>query len=529
MAALLVRLKLTLLRNSLRRSVWRMVGLILGGLYGLSLVAMVLFGMFALRAFATEQLTGDVTVVAFSALTLGWLLFSLLVFGVDETVDPARFALLPVNARKLMPGLFLAGLVGIPGVATVIVALGLVLAWSSGVASTVAAVVAVPLGVAVCFLLSRTATSAFARALRSRRFRDVAAVLMVLVGVSAGLGGNLVGNLSASDPDELLHLLSRVADILAWTPFGWPWTIPADVAAGAWGLAAVRLLLSLALVAGLWFAWGTFLDKQLVSPLEAGGEGGQVRSGNRVDRMFPSSPAGAVAARTLRYWRRDPRYLSAIAGLLVGPVIIIVSQLASPYSSPYVMLLAPALVALLIGPSLAQDISYDGNAVWQHVVSGMPGRADRLGRIWSMSMVLVPVMLVMFAAVLIITGRWDMFPAVLAVLIALTLVGLGLGAWIGGIWQWPAPPPGSSPFTKGSGGGIESALGFGVTTGLTLVGALPTVALVVVSLWFGWVAWLAVLVSLISGVAVLLIGICKGGQLLDRRWPEVLSAVTARA
>lgn len=297
MAALLVRLKLTLLRNSLRRSVWRMVGLILGGLYGLSLVAMVLFGMFALRAFATEQLTGDVTVVAFSALTLGWLLFSLLVFGVDETVDPARFALLPVNARKLMPGLFLAGLVGIPGVATVIVALGLVLAWSSGVASTVAAVVAVPLGVAVCFLLSRTATSAFARALRSRRFRDVAAVLMVLVGVSAGLGGNLVGNLSASDPDELLHLLSRVADILAWTPFGWPWTIPADVAAGAWGLAAVRLLLSLALVAGLWFAWGTFLDKQLVSPLEAGGEGGQVRSGNRVDRMFPSSPAGAVAAQ----------------------------------------------------------------------------------------------------------------------------------------------------------------------------------------------------------------------------------------
>ena len=529
MAALLVRLKLTLLRNSLRRSVWRMVGLVLGGLYGLSIVGLVLFGMFALRTFGTVQLTTDVTIVAFSALTVGWLLLSLLVFGVDETVDPARFALLPVNARRLQPGLFLAGLVGIPGLATVIVALGLVLAWSRGVASLVAAIIAVPLGVAACFLLSRAATAAFARALRSRRFRDVAAVLMVFVGVGFGLFANIFGNLSGSNPAELLAVLTNAAEVLSWTPFGWPWAIPADVAAGAWGLAAVRLVLSLALVAGLWFAWGHFLDKQLVSPLDGGGEGGRVRSGNRIDRLFPNTPAGAVAARTLRYWRRDPRYLSAAAGVLVGPVILIVSQLASPYSSQYVMMLAPALVALLIGPSLAQDISYDGNAVWQHVVSGMSGRDDRIGRIWSMSLVLVPVMAILLVAVLIITGRWDLAPAAAAAAIALTLIGLGLGAWIGGIWQWPAPPPGSSPFTKGSGGGIESALGFGVTTGLTFVGALPTAALIVVSFWIPWVVWLAVLVALVSGVVMLLVGIRKGGELLDRRWPEVLSAVTARA
>ena len=47
--------------------------------------------------------------VAFSALTLGWLLMSLLVFGVDETVDPAKFALLPVRAGELLPGLLAAG------------------------------------------------------------------------------------------------------------------------------------------------------------------------------------------------------------------------------------------------------------------------------------------------------------------------------------------------------------------------------------------------------------------------------------
>jgi ABC-2 type transport system permease protein len=125
--ALLVRLKLTLLRNSLRRSVWRTVGLVLGAVYALGVVAAVLAGMVGLRL-TSVGVTADVTVVAFSALSLGWLLLSLLVFGVDETVDPAKFALLPVRARDLLPGLLVAALVGLPGVSTVLVALGLVVA-----------------------------------------------------------------------------------------------------------------------------------------------------------------------------------------------------------------------------------------------------------------------------------------------------------------------------------------------------------------------------------------------------------------
>ncbi len=118
MVALLVRLKLTLLRNSLRRSVWRTVGLVIGVVYALGIVVLAFAGLIALR-FTSTALTADVTVPAFALLTLGWLLLSLLVFGVDETVDPARFALLPVRARELLPGLLLAGLIGVPGVATV--------------------------------------------------------------------------------------------------------------------------------------------------------------------------------------------------------------------------------------------------------------------------------------------------------------------------------------------------------------------------------------------------------------------------
>ena len=137
MVALLVRLKLTLLRNGLRRSVWRLVGLVVGGVYALGLVAAVLAGMVALRT-ASLATTGDVTVLAYSGLTVGWLLMSLLVFGVDETVDPAKFALLPVRARELLPGLLVAGAVGVPGVATTLVVLGLLVTWSRSFPLTVA-------------------------------------------------------------------------------------------------------------------------------------------------------------------------------------------------------------------------------------------------------------------------------------------------------------------------------------------------------------------------------------------------------
>ena len=129
MVTLLVRLKLTLLRNSLRRSVWRTVGLIIGIVYGLGVVAAVLVGLFALR-FTSTDLTADVTVVFFSALSVGWLLMSLLVFGIDETVDPSKFALLPVRARELLPGLLAAGLIGVPGVATVLISGGLIITWA---------------------------------------------------------------------------------------------------------------------------------------------------------------------------------------------------------------------------------------------------------------------------------------------------------------------------------------------------------------------------------------------------------------
>ena len=119
-------------------------------------------------------------------------------------------------------------------------------------------------------------------------------------------------------------------------------SIPADVARGRWYAAGLHLLLAAGLVVALWRAWYHFLILRLTSPTQGGAEGRKVAESSWVDRISPASPAGGVAARTLRYWRRDPRYLAALAGFLVGPVILLVMQVANPYSAPTVAVLAPA-------------------------------------------------------------------------------------------------------------------------------------------------------------------------------------------
>ncbi|WP_375423672.1 hypothetical protein [uncultured Friedmanniella sp.] len=528
MVALLVRLKLTLLRNSLRRSVWRTIGLVLAALYGVGIVVAALAGMVGLR-YTSTALTADVTVVAFSGLSFGWLVLSLLVFGVDETVDPAKFALLPVRARDLLPGLLVAALVGVPGVASVLVGLGLVLAWGRGVLLVAAALVAVVLGVPTCVLLARTATSAFAASLSSRRFRDLAFVAFALVGAVFALGGQAVGRLAGLGPERLRGALATAATVAAWTPFGWAWAIPADVSRSRWWTAGTHLVLAVALVAVLALAWAYFLGRRLVEPTQGEGSASRVRRHGWAERLYPQTPAGGVALRTLRYWRRDPRYLAALAGFLMAPVVIVVVTRSQESGGAGVAVLAPSLLALFIGTGVAADLSYDGSAVWTHVTAGLDGASDRLGRTLSALTVYVPVLVVLEGVALAVTGGWSLLPASVALMAALGLGGLGVGCLVGTLWQWPAPEPGASLFAKGGGGGLPALLSFSVTTSAAVLVALPTVALVVGSFWVPWLGWIAVPVGLANGLVVLWQGVVRGGRMLDRRWPEVMRAVSERA
>ena len=487
-------------------------------------MAAVLVGLFALR-FTAPMLTADVTVVVFSALSVGWLLMSLLVFGVDETVDPAKFALLPVRARELLPGLLAAGLIGVPGVATVLISARADHHLGAYAGADGRRRGRVPLGVVTCVLLARAATAAFAAVLASRRFRDLAFVGLALFGVALGLGGNLIGAFASSEPGccgkpgrpgpggRLVPVRLGLGDSGRCGPGSVAGRRDPPAARGRPGRAA---LVGLGVLPGC----------RLTSPVERPGESRKVRGSNWVDRLYPATPAGGVAGRSLRYWRRDPRYLAGIAGFLVAPVIIIVASWPIRTECPG-RRLRPRSGRVAGGHQHRPGPLLRRVGVVAALSSGLRGADDRAGRIWAAPGDYLPV-----------TWCCCWPPSSPGVAAAgarrppsrgSVLAGLGVGSLVGALWQWPAPPPGANPFQTGNSGGLPALLSFTVTTFGTLIVSAPTIALVIWSFFTPWVGYLALPVGLASGLVVLRIGITQGGRMLDRRWPEALKAVSEKA
>jgi ABC-2 type transport system permease protein len=352
---------------------------------------------------------------------------------------------------------------------------------------------------------------------------------LALFGAALAIAGNLISGIVNTEITELRRSLADLATVASWSPFGWAWAIPADVSRGAWPVATIHLVLALVLVVLLWMAWRHFLAVGLVSPIVGGGTGTKVRESTAAERLYPATPAGGVAGRTLRYWRRDPRYLAGIAGFLIAPIVLLITQLINPDGIAAIAVFAPSLLGLLVGLSLAQDLSYDGTALWLHVSAGISGAEDRAGRIMSMMTVYLPMIVILLCIAMITTGEWHLLAPAVGLTLALLLTGLGVGSLVGTLWQWPAPPPGANPFTMGNAGGLPSLLSFTVTMFGTLILTLPTIALVAWSFFTPWVGYLTLPVGLVCGLVVLRIGIAQGGRILDRRWPEAMLGVSEKA
>ncbi|HMO10466.1 MAG TPA: hypothetical protein PKB06_02935, partial [Actinotalea sp.] len=158
--------------------------------------------------------------------------------------------------------------------------------------------------------------------LSGRRSREIAGVALLLVLAGAYLAfGRLTSDLEVSAAG-VRDVLERGASGLGWTPLGAAWAVPADVAAGSWGSAGARLAILVPTIAVLAAAWDRALARALVRPPSSGPRGGTSVKGLGWFARLPDSPAGAVAARSVTYWFRDPRYSVAIAAVPFMPLVM---------------------------------------------------------------------------------------------------------------------------------------------------------------------------------------------------------------
>ncbi|MFD1214241.1 transporter [Arthrobacter sp. GCM10027362] len=520
MVAHLVRLKLTLLRNGFRRSPWQLVGVVLGGLYALGLLALLITGLFFLSY--TDPATARTAVILGGAAAfLGWALIPLVALGVDMTLDPARFVTFAVPMPQLLAGLAVGGVLGIPGIITLLAALGQAAAWWQHPAAMLAAVPCAVLAVLTAVVLSRLTTSATTALASSRRFRDAAGVLAIVplvllgpitIGVTEGLR-------SSQD------FLPVLADTLSWTPLGSIWAVPGDLAVGAWGAAAAKLAISMLALAVLAWLWKLSLARALVTPVH---HGVASRSAGNLGLFarFPATPAGAVAARALTYWLKDPRYGASLIAVPLIPVAMFFGL--SQAGDLTAMLWMGPLVAFLLAFSISADVSYDNTAFAMHLAAGVSGLADRAGRAAACAVFAVPLTVLATVLPVALMGQWQLLPAVLGLSLGTLLSGLGLSSVVSARYTYNVPLPGESPFKTPPGSAVRMMVvqGLGMVALLLLVlpEGLLALALVLTGrpLW----GWLALAAGLVLGSALLVAGIRLGGVWYDRRGPELLQAVS---
>ena len=520
MVAHLVRLKLTLLRNMFRRNRAQAVGAVVGIAYfGLLVVGLAIL----LASLRTSLADARIVIpLAGAAGIVLWTIVPLFSFGSDPTLDPGRFATFAVPPRQLAVGLIAAALLGLPSIASSVLAVGVVIAWSHTVASTIVAVVATAIGLLTAITTSRWVSALATNAVSSRRGRDVVAVVGLALLVMIGPTISFVANVGQSQKD----LAATTARIVSWTPLGWAWAAPGDIAAGDWLVGTVRLLLASGLLGVVGWLWASVLRQQVENPRAISrSDSGTAAVGDLgLFQRFPATPTGSVAARVSTYWRRDPRYQ---VNLLMTPILPL--ALLIPYyvgDLAWTPLIMGPVIGFFLGFSEHNSVAYEGDAFWLHVASGTSGLADRRGRLVP-GILLAAVLLPLYTVGGVWIGdRWDLLPGALGLSLALLGAGFALSSVMSVAMPYPVPASGESPFSAPPGAAGVTILSQSLASLGTLLLASPVVALGWVA-WQGtaWVAWPAGVLGAAFGVGFAVAGIRLGAKLYDRRAPELLAAL----
>jgi ABC-2 type transport system permease protein len=518
MVAQLLQLRLDLLAGEVRQSAGRSVLVVVGSLLALVAAVLAAVRIGGLRI-ADPDVAAGVLVPVGALLTLGFTLVPLAV-GTGDQLDPRRFATFGIARRPLAVGLGVAGLVGVPVVVVAVLAVSQSVAWmrpGAGFAGVVAAV----LIVLTCALVARVTMTIGAWLLASHRTRDAAWLVAFVVVVLLVPAFSLLLRVDWLAPAGTE--MQRTADVAGWTPWGAAWAFPADVATGHTGRGLLKLLIALVTVGLLGWAWWAMVGR-LLRTVDGETRTRRYRNLGWFDRLG-STPVGAVAARSLTYWARDPRYRMSYVVLLVIPVIVIPLGIAGvPWH--WTALFPLPLIALVAGFLPHNDVAYDNTAVWLHVASGAPGWSDRLGRVTPVLVVGIPVLAVGSVVTAWLFGDWGVLPEVIGVSGGALLIGLGLSSVFSAALPYPTVRPGDHPFQQPQATGVLATTAQSLMIVLILVLSAPAIVLAVRSLAEGQEPWgmLSLVVGLGVGVVVLALGILIGGRMFDRYGPDILAA-----
>ena len=476
---------------------------------------------------AVPEIGVRVIVTLFFLQLVAWMLAPLVAFGVDETVDPGRFTLLPLRPQTLQRGLLVTSLIGYLPAANAVILLGAAVGLSSTWAVLPVALLAAAAQLVLCVVVSRAAATSMAALMSSRRGRDLGMLVgFLLFVVYFGLSALL----NTGGEQQVAAGAAAIADALAWTPPGALAALPGLVAGGDWPRAAASVIIAAAALWLAWWWWGAALRRRLVTVTSISESSAPVSRGAGSTAVATGvlGTARVVGDRDrVLMWRDPMRRMPWLFVLLlaIGWPFIVASGPAAVY--------AVVLGALLVGTQAANAYAIEGSGLWLHLMTitdRARARGELVGHVLAALVPGVVVVVIALAVQVVVRDAWDDAPAALGICLAATLGTAAAACFQSAALPYAIPQSRTSAFASSVAG--QKGQSFAATLTVILGGvpvALPAAALAWLRASTGdplW-GWLAVAVGVACGLAALAWAVPYAANRYLERGPELLRIVSA--
>lgn len=523
LTSVVIRLKLSLLRNGLRQSSGRKAAYIASVAAALFFAALLLLGLVLLHGHAHA---GTLTVILALVLAIGWAAMPLFFPSGDETLDPSRLVMLPLRPEPLVRALLAASLVGIGPLFTLCLAVGAAFAVATNAAAAVTAVIAVPLTVLVCVALARAVAAANVRLLTSRKGRDLAVLsgLVIAIGIQAVNFGaqrlSRAGGLAALDP---------TGDVVRWLPPSSAIGAVGSASAGSYGTAVAQLAITAAFLVIMLRVWRRTLVRLMTSPdgstLAAAGASRKESAGG-FSRLLPEGRTGTVMLRTLRYIWRDPKTKAAwIASLAIGLIVPLLNAVQGSGSIYF-----SCFAAGMLGIQMYNQFGQDTSAFWmvaQTIASPRDAFAELRSRALALALVTAPYTALVTVVTAGLLGDWGALPEAMGLAFALLGAMLGTGAVTSARFPYSIPQDNAHKNVAPGQAGLAWISIFGGMVSAALL-CSPVIALLIALHVTGNEPYLWILLPLgaVYGAGTAWAGLRAAAPQAAGRLPEILLAVS---
>ena len=530
MVAELARLKLLLTWNGLKKDWQRRIGLpavvIAMGWIAWKLAS----GYIGQHGLLTQQQAGEFSMWAALGFFIGWVALPVVIFPLDETLDPAQLSVFPVPRPRLLLGLAIASLIG-PSVVVPAVLIGSNVWVQSGWAQLVAVMAGV-IFIAQMAVASHLFTGLVSALLRSRRGRDLAVMVVVGIGLFTFGGYQLVtGEVERMGVGGAL----AVHQIAQWAPLLPPVAAQRAVVeaqAGNWPAS-----LSMLAVAGAWLlimskAWGALLSWMLVTP-DHTPRPDRARHRRGLAERGLWGPRWVLARKELRFYVRDPRQRLVwtgtviFVGLAVAVLVVGTESMAQFRNSTWLPLLAPAMVLFVGLPIALNQFGWERNAASYLFVLPIKPRHLLHGK--NMAIVLGLATETLFLAILlaIFSGSWNVLKLVPALAVAAIGSQLAVGNLVSVISPLRLPREGTDVFAQASEQGCLALVAQMVSFMLIGLLMVPPSVSVVLTVSFGQVIspLATTLFATAWGAFLYISSLYLAAWILRRRSPEIVNWV----